>query len=98
MVLARVVGTVTSSKKADNMVGSRYLLVEACDQSGRGTGRTQVALDMVSAGYGEVVMICTGSAARQTKMTMKMPVNAVIAGIVDMIDEGGTVVYSAGTR
>ncbi len=94
MVLAKVVGTVTSSVKADNMVGSRYLLVDMCDQSGKGSGNIQIALDMVSAGYGEMVMICTGSAARQTKMSMNMPVNAVIAGIIDIIDVGDRVVYS----
>ncbi len=95
MLLAKVVGTVTCSVKADNAQGSVYLLVDMCDQSGKGTANVQIALDMIGAGYGEMVMICTGSAARQTKMSMNMPVNAVIAGIVDLIDEGGAVVYSS---
>ena len=93
MLLAKVVGTVTCSKKVDNAHGSRYLVVEQCDQSGTGSGTHQIALDMVGAGAGEIVMICTGGSARQTRMTEKMPVNAVIGGIIDMIDEGGKVVY-----
>lgn len=93
MLLAKVVGTVTCSKKADNAHGSRYLLIDMCDQSGKGSGNIQIALDMVGAGRDEIVMICTGSSARQTRMTGNMPVNAVIGGIIDMIDEGGKVVY-----
>jgi len=93
MFLAKVVGTVTCSKKADNAKGSRYLLIEMCDQAGKGNGSFQIALDMVGAGCDEIVMICIGSSARQTRMTGNMPVNAVIAGIIDMIDEGGKVVY-----
>lgn len=96
MLLAKVVGTVTCSVKADNAYASTYLLVDMCDQSGKGSGNIQIALDMIGVGNGEMVMICTGSAARQTKMSMNMPVNAVIAGIVDIIDEGGRVVYKSG--
>jgi len=93
MLLAKVVGTVTCSLKSDNAHGSIYLLVDMCDPAGKVTGNVQIALDMVGAGRGEMVMICTGSAARQTRMSKKMPVNAVIAGIVDMIDENDKIVY-----
>ena len=57
---------------------------------GQGTTRGGV---VVGAGVGEVVIIAQGSSARQTKMTFEKPIDAVVAGIVDLIEEKGTVTY-----
>jgi microcompartment protein CcmK/EutM len=93
MLLAQVIGTVVSTKKADSITGTKYLLVQTCDQRGTLKGGYIVALDLVGAGMGETVIISQGSSARQTGMTFEKPIDAVIAGIVDLVEEGGSVVF-----
>jgi len=47
----------------------------------------------MGAGSGEMVIISQGSSARQTEISDKKPVDAIVAGIVDLIDEQGEIVY-----
>jgi ethanolamine utilization protein EutN len=48
-----------------------------------------VAVDSVGAGIGECVLFTQGSSARLTPATRDAPVDAVIVGIVDVIEVGG---------
>jgi microcompartment protein CcmK/EutM len=84
---------VVSTEKADGIRGTKYLLVRTCSQRGAPGKNHIVALDLVGAGRGEMVIIAQGSSARQTKMTFEKPIDAVIAGIVDLIEEKGKMVY-----
>ena len=93
MILGTVVGTVVSSRRADGINAARYLLVEQCDQQGTCKHDFLVALDLIGANYGEIVLLCQGSPTRQTTITDNRPIDALIVGIVDLIDEKGTVVY-----
>ena len=93
MTLARVKGTVVSTHRADNISGARFLLVEECDQRGRGTSEFLVALDMSAAATGQLVLLAQGSSCRWTRVTDDKPIEALIMGIVDQIDEQGKVVY-----
>jgi len=52
-----------------------------------------VAADAVGAGPDEVVLIAAGSSARQTEMTDKRPVDAVVMAIVDSWNVGDAVKY-----
>ena len=45
-----------------------------------------VAVDTVQAGVGDVVLVTSGSSARQTAVTKNKPVDAVIIAIVDKLD------------
>jgi len=89
MVLGKVVGTVVSTKKEDELSGLKFLLVKACDADGKPTGSTVVAVDAVGAGLGEVVLYASGSSARQTKATKDRPVDATIMAIVDQVELDG---------
>ena len=89
MVMGKVVGTVVSSRKEDELSGLKFLLVKACDADGKPTGSTVVAVDAVGAGVGEVVLYASGSSARQTKATKDRPVDATIMAIVDQVDIEG---------
>ena len=89
MVLAKVVGTVVSTRKEDELQGLKFLLVKACDADGKPTGSTVVAVDAVGAGVGEVVLYASGSSARQTKVTKDRPVDATIMAIVDQVEIDG---------
>jgi microcompartment protein CcmK/EutM len=93
MVMGKVVGTVVSTRKEDELQGLKFLLVKACDAEGKPTGGTVVAVDAVGAGVGEVVLYASGSSARQTKVTKDRPVDATIMAIVDEIEIDGTARY-----
>jgi len=93
MIFAQVVGTVVATRREDGIRGARYLLVEQCSHRGDGRGRYHVALDVMGAGLGELVMIAQGSSCRQTALSDRKPVDALICGIVDLVDEQGRIVY-----
>jgi microcompartment protein CcmK/EutM len=93
MNLARVVGTVVASRRSDNVAGARFLLVEECAQRGEVRGVFLVALDAVGADRGQMVMLAQGSSCRWTRLTEDRPIDTLIVGIVDQIDERGSVVY-----
>ncbi len=93
MILGKVVGTITSSSNAIEISGGRYLLVNKCDQKGKLKNDFLVALDLVSAGNDEMVMISESTSARETPTTKNKAVDAIIVGIIDMIDESDKVIY-----
>jgi len=94
MLLGRVVGTVVSTRKEDELNGLKLLLVRATDVAGKPTGGLVVAIDAVGAGMGEVVLYASGSSARQTRITKDRPVDATIMAIVDTIEHEGRQTYS----
>ncbi len=93
MILGRVIGTVVSSRKEEELKGLKFLLVKACDADGKPNGGIVVAVDAVGAGVGEVVLYASGSSARQTKVTKDRPVDATVMAIVDEVETGGTSRY-----
>jgi microcompartment protein CcmK/EutM len=93
MILGKVVGTVVSSTTRIDVRGAAFLLIEKCSQSGEVRNEYVVALDMVGAGKGEMVMVSEGSTARETPLTVGRPLDAIVVGIVDSIDENEQLVY-----
>ena len=96
MNLARVRGTVVATRRSDGIDGAQWLLIEDCDQSGKGRGEYLVALDMVGANRGELVLVTQGSSCRWAYGTEDRPMDTLIVAIVDAIDQRGAVVYAAG--
>jgi ethanolamine utilization protein EutN len=86
MFLGRVIGTVWSTKKDENLVGAKFLIVREVTLDLKEKDRFVVAVDSVGAGEGEVVLVATGSSSRMTSFTKDKPVDAVIMGIVDKLD------------
>ncbi|OGU65928.1 MAG: ethanolamine utilization protein EutN [Ignavibacteria bacterium RBG_16_36_9] len=86
MFLGRVIGTVWSTKKDENLVGAKFLIVRELTLELKEKERFVVAVDSVGAGEGEVVLVATGSSSRMTSFTKDKPVDAVIMGIVDKLD------------
>jgi len=89
--LARIIGTVVATRKDDRLEGCKLLVIQPLDPGGRDAGAPVVAVDTVSAGSSETVLVVTGSSARMTSRTKDAPVDAAIVGIVDSvsIDRGG---------
>jgi ethanolamine utilization protein EutN len=103
MYLARVEGSVVSTKKDVSMNGRKLLilrpqLVDDKDPTRFRPGtNTIVAVDSVGAGLGEMVLFCQGSSARLAPNLKDAPVDAVVIGIVDTVDVLGREIFSAST-
>lgn len=93
MLLGRVTGTLVASDKEPTMEGFKFLVVREVDLDGNDTDSYVVAADGVGAGVGEIVMVASGSSARQTAATKDRPCDAVVMAIVDTWDVGGEVKY-----
>ena len=84
--MAKVIGTVVASQKEEALEGLRFLILKPVDANTmKGCGAPIVAADAVGAGVGELVLFCSGSAARQTKLTQAKPVDAVCMAIIDQV-------------
>jgi microcompartment protein CcmK/EutM len=100
MFVARVTGSLVATQKVASMTGHKLLIVEPyrVDTQDRNrlipTGRTFVAVDALGAGLDEMVLICQGSSARLTPETEKLPIDAVVIGLVDTVDVGGRTIFS----
>ena len=97
MILAKVIGSVVSTREEQSMVGLKFLLVQQVDPDGKAAGHTVVAVDAVGAGVGEMVLYASGSSARQTVVTDKRPCDAVIMAIVDNWEIDGQIKYKKGS-
>lgn len=86
MFLGKVVGTIWATRKDEELVGMKFQIVKhlGIDYSVKET--FVVAVDTVQAGVGDVVLVCSGSSARQTVVTKNKPVDAVIMAVVDKLD------------
>ncbi len=93
MILARVMGTVVSTRKDPALSGLKLLLAREVDGAFKPAGHPIVAVDAVGAGEGELVLIAAGSSARLTDATKDRPVDHVICGIVDAVEIAGKDVY-----
>ncbi|HFE64585.1 MAG TPA: ethanolamine utilization protein EutN [Caldithrix sp.] len=96
MILAKVIGTVVSTKKDEKMQGLKFLLLKQVDLDGNLSGAHVVAVDAVGAGVGEMVLYASGSSARQTIATKDRPCDAVVMAIVDNWEIGGKMKYKKG--
>jgi ethanolamine utilization protein EutN len=100
MFLARVEGSVVSTKKDPSMSGRKLLLLrpQLVDDKDptkfRAGANTIVAVDSVGAGIGEMVLFCQGSSARLAPNLKDAPVDAVVIGIVDTVDVLGRQIYT----
>lgn len=89
MILGKVVGTVWATRKDEELVGMKFQIVKHLDLDYKLKDTFVVAVDTVQAGVGDVVLMCSGSSARQTTLTKNKPVDAVIMAVVDKIDIAG---------
>ena len=82
MFIGKVVGSVVSTRKNENLVGNKFMIVEKLDGFGAKKERI-VAVDNVGAGLGEAVLVATGSDARIGIEQNTAPIDAAIVGIID---------------
>ncbi len=93
MKIALVIGSTISTIKDENLNGRKLLIVKQTDTTGQPKGDPFVAVDTVSAGTGDLVLVVEGSSARFTKITKDSPTDATIIGVIDSLEEGGKVSF-----
>lgn len=93
MQIARVTGTLVSTKKHWKFAGAKLLFVQPLTLDGAPRGPELLAVDSVGAGVHETVLIVLeGRAAGEALEQKAAPVDAAIIGIIDEVHlhEGGT--------
>lgn len=84
MIIGKVIGSVVSTRKNENLVGNKFMIIEPL-KSMKMAGNL-VATDSIGAGIGEIVLVALGSAAR-VGGAETAPIDAAIVGIVDDCSE-----------
>src|ERR1700712_2397364 len=100
MFVGRVTGSLVATQKVASMTGHKLLMVEPyrVDEKSRDrlapTGPSFGGVDTLGAGLGDMVLVCQGSSARLTPETEKLPIDAVVIGLISTVDIGGKVIFS----
>jgi microcompartment protein CcmK/EutM len=91
MYIGRVSGTVVATIKNELFEGRKLLVVDRVNLAGEPTARYDIAVDMVQAGTGDLVLVLDeGNSARQIVDREPLgAIRAVIVGIVDEVDIQG---------
>ena len=93
MKFGMIIGTVVCTRKNERIDGRKIQLLQPLNSDLKPSGDMLAAIDSVGAGKGEVVLFASGSSARQTDLTKDTPVDAVIMGIVDIIEKEGKEIF-----
>ena len=93
MQLGKVIGNVVSVRKESNLNGLKLLVISYMNEKLQMTGKTAVCTDSVSAGPGDVVLLCSSSSARLTRATKNVCTDNTIVGIIDSISSSGNILY-----
>lgn len=86
MFLGRVIGTVWATRKEGRLEGLKLQIVRELDLKLQPQKRYVIAVDVVQAGVGDVVLVSSGSAARQAPQVEKRPVDALIMAVIDNLE------------
>jgi ethanolamine utilization protein EutN len=93
MVIAKVVGSAVATLKHELLKTNKLLLVRLSDPEGNVNGEPFLAIDLVGAGEGELVIVSQGSSARMAAGHNASPADAAIVGILDSLRVEGTIVF-----
>ncbi len=84
MIVGNVIGSVWATRKDENLNGLKFLVVKP--HFAKDMASVFVAVDLASAGVGDMVLVTRGSSARSAFGNKKPPIDSVIVGVVDSID------------
>ncbi|MDR0884945.1 MAG: EutN/CcmL family microcompartment protein [Clostridiales Family XIII bacterium] len=82
MLTAKLIDHIWATRKADEINGYKLMLVEVIG-GGTNAGARYVAVDTISSGIGDRVLVVTGSTARRMLGDDNLPIDAAIVGIID---------------
>lgn len=84
MLIGTVSGSLWATRKNEKLNGLKFLLVDVEGESQ--DHQTLVAADNAGAGFGDLVLVTTGSSARVALEDVEIPVDATIVGIIDSVE------------
>lgn len=83
MLLAKVLGQVVASQREASLAGYRFRVIQPVDEAGNGLGDALVALDVVSAGEGDLVFYIDAREAPKALPNGYGAIDACVVGLVD---------------
>jgi len=91
--LGKIIGQVVSTARHHQLPNMTFLLIDIVDVEGIVKNSSQVAVDNIGAGLGELVMLTRGSSARIT-LDDNNPIDLSVIGIVDQVTSGQITLYT----
>ena len=82
MLTAKLIDNIWATRKTGLLNGYKLMLVEVIG-GGSNEGERLVAIDTISAGIGDRVLVTLGSSTRRMVEDDTIPVDAAIVGIID---------------
>lgn len=82
MIAGKVVGSVISTRKCENLVGNKFMIVDVLDHM-QTSGKQLIAIDKIGAGIGASLMPQPIRAALPCATSTYSPIPAPIVGIID---------------
>ena len=82
MLIGKVTGSVVSTRKSENLVGNKFMIVDVLKHMDS-SAKQLIAIDKIGAGIGDYVLVAQGSAARIGTGMEDAPIDAAIVGIID---------------
>lgn len=87
MLIARVIGEIVATQKHPSHEGRKIVMVQPLNLDGSDRGDAVVAMDAVSAGVGDrVLLTLDGYAAMTAVGRTQSPIDMAIIGLIDHID------------
>jgi ethanolamine utilization protein EutN len=84
MIIGKVTGSIVSTRKQDNLIGNKFMVIEPLNIM-NGETKQLVAIDNIGAGIGEYVLVAQGSEARIGCGVETAPVDAAITNVSTQI-------------
>ena len=86
MELGTVIGSVWATKKAEEIVGQKLLIIDLIKGRKKEQETLIVAADVIGAGVGDLVLLSMGYSARMIAGEGNAPIDAAVVGIIDSLD------------
>ena len=83
MFIGKVVGSLWATQKTANTDGMKFLIIQPYNLNKAPNTDTIVAVDILGAGEGEIVMVAYGRAARLAVGNDNASIEAAVIGIID---------------
>ncbi|PAE21525.1 ethanolamine utilization protein EutN [Bacillus sp. 7504-2] len=86
MYVGLVLGSVVATRKSEELVGKKLLIVQQVNPKDGNLGAFEVAVDSVGAGTGEHVLVTKGEPAMYVFGMTPSCIDSAIVGIVDSME------------
>jgi len=89
MFLARIDGTLTSTRKHAALEGVRFLVAQRVEADGSENGEPIVVLDRMGATRGTLALVSTDGSLAREWLGKTVPARLVVVGLVDSVHAPG---------